>query len=804
MFGGGFLLSFAFAVSMFESPALAQNTRWIAQFSSTAPFQDEAFGVSSDGTGNVYVVGLTAGALSGEVNAGNTDGIIRKYNSSGGLLWADQFGSANSDAAYAVAADASGAYVVGSVGGNLNGQIGTGLSNAFITRYDANGNIVWTRLVTRPLSFTNGYAVAADGSGIYIAGSTTGNVGGTNAGLQDVFVLKYDASGLVAWTVQFGTAQDDLARAIAVNSTGVFVVGTTSGTLPGQTSAGLSDGFVRKLDGNGNTLWTQQFGTSSVELAEGASADSTGVYLGGSTGGALGGGFLGGTFDAYVRKYDNSGSLLWTRQFGTSSSDSIEGVAVDGTGVYAGGHTDGTLSGQSSSGANDVFVQKLDTSGNSVFTRQLGSASSDFTHDTAVDSNGVLLAGTTLGSMPGASQGNGGLADGFVAALTNSGGGGGGGSSLRFVPIVPCRIGDTRVAGGVLGAPTFTASETRDVAVPSSACGIPASAKAYSLNVTVVPAEPLAFLTVWPSGQTRPLVSTLNSFHGGVVANAAIVPAGTNGGISVFVTNRTDVIIDINGYFDNTTIPNSFAFFTTNPCRVADTRAGSGFTGLFGPPALVASATRNFPISSGVCSVPAAGAYSLNATVVPPGQLGFLTLWTAGSARPNASTLNSFDGAIVSNAAIVPASAGSISAFATNPTELILDINGYFGTPGIVGELYFNPVTPCRAVDTRIAGQGAPIMGALETRSFNVAGTCGVPSDARAFSLNVTVVPPAPLSFLTLWPTGQGRPFVSTLNSFQGRIVANAAIVPAGSSGQVSVFTTDASHVILDINGYFR
>lgn len=89
----------------------------------------------------------------------------------------------------------------------------------------------------------------------------------------------------------------------------------------------------------------------------------------------------------------------------------------------------------------------------------------------------------------------------------------------------------------------------RDFAAPNSPCGIPATARAYSLNVTVVPQEPLSYLTVWPAGSARPNVSTLNSFQGKVVANAALVPSGANGDISGFVTNRSDVILDINGYF---------------------------------------------------------------------------------------------------------------------------------------------------------------------------------------------------------------------------------------------------------------
>ncbi len=379
-------------------------------------------------------------------------------------------------------------------------------------------------------------------------------------------------------------------------------------------------------------------------------------------------------------------------------------------------------------------------------------------------------------------------------------------SGLRFVPITPCRIMDTRAGQGTTGSfgpPTFAAGTSRDVPVPAGPCGIPSTAKAYSFNATVVPTEPLAYLSLWPTGVAQPQVSTLNSFHGGIVANAAIVPAGTNGSVSVFATNRTDVILDINGYFDSAA--GGYSFYATDPCRAADTRSGSGFTGAYGPPILPAAGVRDLPLPASLCAMPAAKAYSLNVTVVPPAPLSFLTAWAAGTPKPFVSTLNSFDGAIVANAAIVPASAqGAVSLYVTDASHAIVDTNGYFNNAGGAGELLFYPVTPCRAFDSRVAGQGAPIMGALEKRDAAIGGKCGIPADAKALSINATVVPPAPLSFLTLWPAGKGQPQVSTLNSFLGRVVANAAIVPTGANASVSLFTTDATHVILDVNGYFR
>lgn len=127
-----------------------------------------------------------------------------------------------------------------------------------------------------------------------------------------------------------------------------------------------------------------------------------------------------------------------------------------------------------------------------------------------------------------------------------------GSGPFRLVAITPCRVMDTRPGegkSGAFGVPALAPGGTRDVPMPQSTCGIPNNARAYSLNVTVVPRRTLSYLTLWPTGQPRPFVSTLNSFDGRVVANAATVPAGAAGAISVFATDETEVIIDVNGYY---------------------------------------------------------------------------------------------------------------------------------------------------------------------------------------------------------------------------------------------------------------
>ncbi len=241
-------------------------------------------------------------------------------------------------------------------------------------------------------------------------------------------------------------------------------------------------------------------------------------------------------------------------------------------------------------------------------------------------------------------------------------------SALAFYPVTPCRVADTRNATGPLGGPTISGGSSRSFPVQSSSCGIPATAKAYSLNVTAVPHTTLGYLTAWATGQTQPYVSTLNSSTGAVTANAAVVPAGTSGAVSIFVSDTSDVILDVNGYFAPPAT-GGLSLYPVTPCRVIDTRSGAGaFNGVLA-----------VDVETSSCAPPStAQGYVLNATVVPPSSLDYLTLWPAGEGQPYVSTLNALDGAITSNMAIVPTTNGSIDAFSSNSTNLILDISSYF------------------------------------------------------------------------------------------------------------------------------
>jgi hypothetical protein len=330
------------------------NEIWTRQFGGENP--DQAFGVSADSSG-VYVAGLTLGTVpGGGGSAGGFDAFVRKYDSDGAEMWTRQFGTSGSDQVLAVSVDPSGVYVAGSTSGVLPGG---SAGAAFVRKYDLNGNAIWTRQFGSSTG-DQASAIKADISGVYVAGVTVTFQPPPTPSLQDAFVRKYDVNGNVVWTRQFGSSAADQARAVTVDASGVYVAGSTFGAFPGGAgSAGGFDAFVRKYDLNGNEVWTRQFGTSSSDQALSAAVDASGVYLAGSTSGAMpGGGGSAGGQDAFVRKYDSSGSEVWTRQFGSTATDSANGIAADACGVSVVGQTTGIL-GSAGFGSTDAFVLHL-------------------------------------------------------------------------------------------------------------------------------------------------------------------------------------------------------------------------------------------------------------------------------------------------------------------------------------------------------------------------------------------------------------------------------------------------------------
>jgi WD40 repeat protein len=369
------------------------------------------------------------------------------------IVWIHQLGTSSTDEAFAAATDGTNVYVAGRTFGTLPGQISFGSADAVLRRYDANGTVIWTRQFGSA-GFDEAFGVAADGAGgayiaasvlgdafvrrydangtaiwtdqfivgssekalavatdgagnVYVAGSTDGNLlGQTSSGGTDAFVRRYDASGTEIWTRQFGTAASDQALGVATDAGNVYVAGSTDGTLLGQTSSGGTDAFVRRYDASGTEIWTRQFGTAASDQALGVAADAAGnVFVAGTMSG----------FDAFVRRYDANGAPVWTSQFSTGAGASA--VDADGAGnVYLAGGIFGALPGQTALGGGDAFIRRYDVNGAVVWSNQFGSAAFDMAHGVATDAGrNVFVVGRTNGSMPGNTSSGG--TDAFAVRL---------------------------------------------------------------------------------------------------------------------------------------------------------------------------------------------------------------------------------------------------------------------------------------------------------------------------------------------------------------------------------------------------
>jgi hypothetical protein len=415
---------------------------------------------------------------------------------------------------------------------------------------------------------------------------------------------------------------------------------------------------------------------------------------------------------------------------------------------------------------------------------------------------------------------------------TAGGGGGGPQGGLRFIPVAPCRLLETRqqYAGttwtGPYGPPAFNANQTRTLPIAGGArCNIPSSARAFVLNLTLDTVEngtgPVDSVTIYPSATARPAFWTARTTTGGYIANSAIVQAGSDGAVSIYTSNAVHMLVDITGYFTDDAAAPGLLYYPHGPCRAADTRdVYNTLPAPYGHQRMQARETRTFrlPGSPGCPGLPAASAYSLQMTLAPGAEtngnpVAYITAFPTGQAQPIISNMNAYYGYSVANSGIVPASSnGSISIFSYDATNVILDVNGYFAPDDGTGRgLYYFPVTQCRAVDTAdnslTGAYGPPQLTAAADRVIPIAGSprCTLlPPTAKAFALNATAIPSGtPMPFLSMWPADAPWPGVSQLNAFQGQTVSNSGIVPAGPNGAIQVKVNAATHAAIEVSGYF-
>jgi hypothetical protein len=381
--------------------------------------------------------------------------------------------------------------------------------------------------------------------------------------------------------------------------------------------------------------------------------------------------------------------------------------------------------------------------------------------------------------------------NGGEQSSTSDGGG-------AYTALTPSRILDTRLTGQ-----TLAANSSLNLLVTGGS--VPTNAIAVALNVTVTDTTAVAYLSVYPAGGTRPVLSNLNWVPNQTIANLVIVPVGVDGQVTFYSdAGRTDVVVDLQGYFAPES-PGSTAgsYVPLTPARIADTRTGSDEP--YAGETLGPGGSLNIHVA-GAGGVPASGvsAALINVTVTDTTAQSYLVVYPEGATRPLASNLDWFPSTTLANRVVVPVSStGQITVYNDyGHADVVIDVNGYFtdGTSTPAAASLFSPITPVRVLDTRLTNQE---LGPGTTLTQEIAGLDGIGSNASAVVANVTATDTTSLSYFTVYPGGV-RPLASDVNWSAGQTVPNLTVGTLGNTGALDVYNRlGSTELVIDAFGYF-
>lgn len=364
-------------------------------------------------------------------------------------------------------------------------------------------------------------------------------------------------------------------------------------------------------------------------------------------------------------------------------------------------------------------------------------------------------------------------------------------AGTTFVPMSPVRVLDTRAA---IGVPTTTPVGPDGIVSLNLAGRLPVEATSVVLNLTGTGSTAGTFVSAYPGGSSRPEVSNLNLTPGATRSNAVTVVIGPGGVVDLYhFRGNTHLIADLAGYYrpgDGGSL-----FSAQAPRRVLDTRDGTGRGGARTP--VGPTGTITLDLSQAVPAT--ATAVTMNLTAVDATIDTFITAWPAGSARPNASSVNLAARSVTPNLVTVALGANrQVNLYNHNGSaHLIADIAGHYDPTS--GAAYFH-LSPTRLLDTRSDGGGP--LGADEY--FGMPLSPWVPNGATAAVFNLTGTEPTNPTFVTAWPDNQDLPNASNLNLAARQTAPNLATVALTPERTVGLYNRYGSvHLLLDLAGYF-
>jgi hypothetical protein len=351
--------------------ALGKPT-WFRNIGSSGAWT-QGYDMVGDPAARTYLVGATTGALDGQPRVGLMDGYLRATDWDGNLQFTHQFGVPNAvTLAYGIARNFSFEefYVAGFTDGPLLGEPYVGKRSLFLTKTRYTGVRHWTRLLGSADGDTEGYGVAVDrNDNAFAVGSAKGNLdGNVRKSSIDAFITKFDPNGNKLWTRLLGTPSGrSWGRNAAADPTGnVYLIGSTEGSLPGNVNPGGEAGFLAKYDGAGNFVWAKHVmdQTCQVELRGVTVSYTNHLYVSGTST----------CRGSFVAEYDANGAPVWQRiagGWGSKVYTDAWGYMGDDN-VYLGGSGKGDLENPSApTSTMHGFIASFTPSGTKNSLRQL-------------------------------------------------------------------------------------------------------------------------------------------------------------------------------------------------------------------------------------------------------------------------------------------------------------------------------------------------------------------------------------------------------------------------------------------------
>jgi hypothetical protein len=407
-----------------------------------------------DGAGNIYVTGQFGGSADfnpdpsvteAHTSNGGQDVFLSKFSSTGVLQWARTWGGSGRDVANGIAVDGAGnVYVAGPFQYTVDfdpdplttdthiSNNSSGANNTFVSKFDSSGSFKWARTWGPSVAGGEAYSVAVDSSNnVYVVGdfeSTTSSLVDFNPwgahdyhashGFFDAFLSKIDSNGTFVWAKTWGGEGYDDGPAVAVDASGnVYVAGMYASfnidfdpagggaVFPAHDSGYVVDVFLSKFASDGTFRWVRTWGGQGADdVGGGVLIDrSSDVYVWGRYGssncdfnpwGIADIHSSNGSVDAYVSKFDSSGTFQWARTWGSTGWDAAIGLVADGsnnvciTGVFAGtvdfDPSAGGTDIRTSNGLQDAYITMLNSGGSFGWARTWGGTGDDGAFDAAI------------------------------------------------------------------------------------------------------------------------------------------------------------------------------------------------------------------------------------------------------------------------------------------------------------------------------------------------------------------------------------------------------------------------------------